>query len=255
MDQDRNFDDLADRFASRVVNSRKGQLRRAVIWRDIHQHLADRLTKSKSLDVLDVGGGAGHFSIEFASQGHRVTYNDLSEKMMEQAQSAARQKSLEQCIAWRNQPYQELEGRYDFILCHAVLEWLSEPQRLLPHLAKLLKPGGYLSFCFYNSAGRVYRNLICGNFKLLQREEPVKPDRRSLTPSNPSSLSDVLQWINVCQFNVIKSSGIRVFSDYALERRGGLQSPDDVLSMELEYGQQEPYKWLGRYLHFLMQKP
>jgi S-adenosylmethionine-dependent methyltransferase len=39
---------------------------------------------------------------------------------------------------------------FDVIICHAVLEWLADPQDALGRLSGLLKADGLLSLMFYN---------------------------------------------------------------------------------------------------------
>jgi len=177
--------------------------------------------------------------------------------MCNKAKVAAKEAGVENRMHWSNEPYQSLTLRhskaFDLILCHAVIEWLANPRLLLPALASMLRDEGNLSLCFYNPTGRVYRNLIFGNFRMLNQEGPYKTDAHSLTPSNPSTLESVRQWLESSKFKIRHESGIRVFSDYVTLERGGHQSPEEVIQMELKYSDQEPYKWLGRYLHISAQ--
>ena len=53
---------------------------------------------------------------------------------------------------------------------------------------------------------------------------------------------------------VKSQSGIRVFHDYVTTERGGNGVPEDVIEMELKYSQQEPFLWLGRYIHLMLEK-
>lgn len=247
--EDRNFDDLAERFANRIYGSRKGEIRQAVIWRDLQSIFADH----KPMRILDVGGGLGHFSIKFAEQGHTVCYNDISPVMTEKAKHLAAEKNVIQKISWYVLPYQQLihqiDAGYDLILCHAVLEWLQQPEMAISALQRLLTESGVLSLCFYNPAGMIYRNLIRGNFNRVTQQNNYQADKGSLTPDNPCSMEQVQNWLNDNRLQIDQVSGIRVFSDYVVEKRGGLQAPESVLQMELEYSHQSPYKWMGRYLH------
>jgi len=254
--QDRNFDDLADRFARRVYGGLKGDIRLAVLWADL-EPVVTRLMKDRDapLRILDVGGGLGQLAVRLAQLGHLITVNDLSPVMLDGARQRATEAGLEQNIRWNCGPYQALAGTntepFDLILCHALLEWLHEPERLIPALALLLKPAGYLSLCFYNPASIVYRNLIRGNFNWLENTPSYTADEGSLTPNNPCSIEQVRNWLTQEHFDIDTVSGMRVFSDYVVEKRGGHQMPEQVLAMELRYSRQEPYKWLGRYLHIL----
>lgn len=248
---DRNFDDIADHFAKRIHDSRKGQLRHAVIQRDLSRHLPDTFHASPKR-VLDLAGGLGQFAVEYALAGHEVVYNDISIKMIEKARSRAASNNVCDQITWQHSPYQDLTaariGQFDLIFCHALIEWLADPEALIPHLQSLLKNTGQLSLCFYNPAGMTYRNLIRGNFNFLNQAQP-KPDRGSLTPQNPQRYETVFSWLEAAQLEQKALSGIRVFSDYVVEKRGGLADPEAIFQMEMRYSDQPPYCYLGRYLH------
>ncbi len=251
---DKNFDSLAERFERRIHSSLKGNIRQAVIWRDLTEQIP-AINDNTPLRILDVGAGLGHFSLKLAELGHHVTYNDLSIKMMEKAQARVKATNNQHHIEWLNLPYQTLSEQYrdtfDIVLCHAVLEWLEKPEALIPAIKKLVKKEGYLSLCFYNPAGLVYRNLICGNFRYLDELESKQSDSGSLTPQNARDVQQVELWLQAAGFMTKSMSGIRVFSDYVLNKRGGHQSTEEVLLKEIEYSNKEPYKRLGRYNHIV----
>lgn len=254
--QDRNFDDIADHFAHKVANSSKGHLRRAVIEQDLrNQH--SELWQGEKHCVIDIGAGLGAWSVTMAEQGHQVVYNDISSKMTEKAKTLAAKHEKNLDISFYHLPYQQLFehcAKADLILCHAVVEWLAEPEDLFKHISAGLKPGGLLSLCFYNPAGRDMRNLIMGNFKLLNRSESVRADNGSLTPNNPSTLAQIELWLEKYQMTIEQLSGIRVFSDYTVHKRGGLAFADQVQEMELKYATQSPYNRMGRYIHIIAKK-
>lgn len=258
---DRNFDDLADHFEQRIYGGSKGELRQAVIWRDLTSALPEIECAATGgpLRVLDVGGGLGHFSVRLSQLGHTVTYNDLSPIMARKARTRASSAGVVDQIAWYTGPYQELTDQlqegFDLILCHALLEWLAEPARLIPALSPLLNPEGRLSFCFYNQAGIVYRNLIKGNFNWINNQDRYQANHNSLTPHHACTLEQVNDWLTVAGLVTSSISGIRVFSDYTVDKRGGLNTPESVFEMELNYSRLEPYKWLGRYLHIIATHP
>ena len=111
-----------------------------------------------------------------------------------------------------------------------------------------------LSLCFYNPASFEYRNLIKGNFNLLdslQEEGYTADNKKSLTPNHPVARLEVESWLQQHDYQTLLTSGLRVFHDYSPLKRGGHNNPEAVIKMELRYSQLEPYKWLGRYLHIL----
>jgi len=257
---DRNFDNLAERFEKSVYGGLKGEIRLAVLWKDL-QPVLTRLQESRSapLRILDVGGGLSQLAIRLAQQGHEVTVNDISPVMLEKAREAARELALEDNIKWLCGPYQNLpndfQGQtFDLILCHALLEWLQQPELLLPALEPLISKGGYLSLCFYNPAAKIYRNLIRGNFNWVKNEDCYTSDEGSLTPNKACSIDEVRSWLAQANLHIESDSGLRVFHDYVVVKRGGNALPDQILEMELAFSSQEPYKWLGRYLHLVARK-
>lgn len=253
---DRNFDDLAERFAKKVYGGLKGDIRLAVIWRDLEQKIPELMQANgqQPLRVLDLGGGLGQISLKLAEQGHTVVFNDISAVMVKEAQQRAEDAGISGQFQWQVGPYQALNaqalGKFDLILCHAVLEWLEKPAQMFTHLEDFCHEYSGLSLCFYNPASKIYRNLMHGNFNMLSQDTAYRSNKGSLTPNNPSEPDEVKQWLIEHDFKLEHVSGLRVFHDYALDKRGGNKNPEDVLVMELKYSQQEPFKWLGRYLHF-----
>ncbi|MDC0173197.1 methyltransferase domain-containing protein [Gammaproteobacteria bacterium] len=253
--EDRNFDDLTEKFSSKVYGGLKGDIRLAVIWRDLLA-VIPTIKHSKPIRVLDIGGGLGQMSVRFAELGHCVTYNDLSANMTAAAKRSANTAGVEDAIVWHQCAYQDLDtqelGLFDLILCHAVLEWLGKPEELLSQLIRHSSCGAFISLTFYNHNALVYRNLIRGNFKML--ESGFKADPGSLTPHSPFQPELVKNWSEKLGLKLIKSSGIRVFHDYVSTVRGGHENPQAVIDAELVYSQIEPFKWLGRYIHFVLAK-
>ena len=260
MNQDRNFDDISAHFEKKIYGGLKGEIRLAVLRHDIFGWVKSwQQTHTRPLRVLDVGAGLAQISIELAKDGHDVTINDISANMLEIAKQNAGETA--QTIIWHTCPYQQLDdkltGKYDLILCHAVLEWLAEPKLIMDFFDRWLVDDraekGVLSLCFYNPASFVYRNLVMGNFNLLHNKD-FKADNGSLTPNHPVAKDEVIAWINDHHYQILHTSGLRVFHDYSPLKRGGHTNPQAVIEMEVAYSGQDPYKWLGRYLHFLVSK-
>ena len=264
---DRSFDAIADHFEKKVYGGLKGEIRLAVLRRDVFAY-AKQLSQTlgRPLRVLDVGAGLAQIALELAEQGHRVVINDISANMLEKAKASANQTGQCLDIAWYVCPYQALENKlatdhasddehtidkFDLILCHALLEWLAEPEAVMDFFDRQLADHGVLSLCFYNPASFDYRNLIMGNFNLLDKADYRADNKKSLTPNHPVAKEEVTSWLQQHDYQIVLESGLRVFHDYAPLKRGGHNDPEAVIRMELRYSQQEPYKWLGRYLHVM----
>ena len=269
--EDRNFDTIADHFEKKVYGGLKGEIRLAVLRRDIFEYSAQMSNRlGRPLRILDVGAGLAQIAIELATQGHRVVINDISANMLEKAKASAALIDENLDITWYVCPYQALEdkltkdneqkstgdavnasAKFDLIMSHALLEWLAEPAMVMDFFDRQLAAHGALSLCFYNPASFDYRNLIMGNFNLLDNTDYKADNKKSLTPNHPVAKEEVESWLTAHSYHIVRASGLRVFHDYAPLKRGGHNDPDAVIRMELRYSQQEPYKWLGRYLHIM----
>lgn len=272
---DRSFDDVADHFAKKVYGGLKGDIRLAVLRRDILEYVKNMSEElGRPLRVLDVGAGLAQIAIQLAALGHTVVINDISANMLDKAKDSITFQDTLDNITWHACPYQQLEDKlaadkiiddenndadkFDFILCHALLEWLADPREIMDFFDRQLTSNGALSLCFYNPASFVYRNLIMGNFNLLDsllEDDGYKADnKKSLTPNHPVAKVEVESWLQQHDYQIVLESGLRVFHDYAPLKRGGHNNPDDVIRMELRYSNQEPYKRMGRYLHILARR-
>lgn len=260
---DRSFDAIADHFEKKVYGGLKGEIRLAVLRRDIFEY-STQMSEAlgRPLRILDVGAGLAQIAIELAAQGHSVVINDISANMLEKAKASAEKIDKKLDITWYVCPYQALEEKlaeqkkekFDLIMSHALLEWLAEPAAVMDFFDQHLTDGGALSVCFYNPASFDYRNLIMGNFNLLDNTDYKADNKKSLTPNHPVAKEEVESWLKAHDYQTVRSSGLRVFHDYAPLKRGGHNDPDAVIRMELRYSQLEPYKWLGRYLHILAKR-
>ncbi|NQD92064.1 methyltransferase domain-containing protein [Pseudomonas sp. CrR25] len=243
---DRHFDELASRFAEKIYGGAKGAIRLAVLQADLAEALPDR-----PLRVLDIGAGLGHMALWLAQRGHSVTLAEPAEPML----AGARQRfaAAGQTATFIQAPWQELLGQlnepFDLVLCHAVLEWLAEPQAILPVLHQLCEPAGWLSLAFYNKDALIYRNLLKGHFRKLRKAE-FAGEKHSLTPQQPLDPRELAAQL-ADLWRVESQSGVRVFHDYMPREFQTKAEPLDLLEMELAYRRHPSFAGLGRYLHWI----
>ncbi len=257
--QDRNFDELAKRFKKNVYGGLKGEIRLAVLNRDGQACLPVKPfgASDKRWRVLDAGGGQGQFSLQLAQAGHEVVICDISAEMLKLAEEKVVELGLQNKVSLVHAAIQELpeklgDCQFDLVICHAVMEWLQEPQSLLPCLLRYLKPQGYISLTFYNLNSLIYKNLLRTNFKKILKQDDAG-QRGSLTPINPMDPEQVLAWVGQLPVTLLAHSGIRVFHDYIFNDEHREREPNTLVQLELQLSQQEPYRSLGRYQHLLMQ--
>lgn len=254
--QDRNFDDLADKFSQNIYGTRKGQVRQAIIWDELNAILPT--LPAGPLTVLDAGGGVGQISSGLAAQGHQVLLCDLSGEMLKLAAAHAHSAGVSHNMQFKQisaqQVGEHLDKPVDLVLFHAVLEWVADPLAVLQALWHTLKPGGVLSLMFYNAHGLTFRTLTFGNFGYL-RANMNKRKKRTLSPDFPRDPDDVQRWLTQCGFITEQRAGIRVFSDYMKPQPGAGKSVEEIIEMERRYCRQEPFLSLGRYIHVTARKP
>ncbi|WP_176287452.1 tRNA uridine 5-oxyacetic acid(34) methyltransferase CmoM [Vibrio sp. JPW-9-11-11] len=256
--EDRNFDDIAHKFAKNIYGSDKGEIRQVIVWEDLQQILDALAGGENRLDILDAGGGLAQMSQKLAELGHQIALCDLSSEMLQLAQRDIAKNGLLEQYRFIHSPVQSIEQhltkKVDVVLFHAVMEWLADPRPALETVLNQVKPGGMASVMFYNHHGLVYKNVVCGNIPHVLDGMPHRK-RFKLQPQKGLKPEQVYQWIEQAGFTICGKSGIRCFSDYIGDRQYmGDYQPEDVLALERQLCRQEPYLSLGRYIHVWAQK-
>ena len=255
---DINFDQLSERFQKKIYGTTKGRVRLEVLWRDISEFIPD-VNSNHVLQILDAGCGMAQVSARLAELGHHIVLNDISQSMLDTACDVLSQHDVKHEYTVLHQPLQQLSetyaGEFDLVLNHAVLEWLEKPREAVDELIKLTRPGGFISLMFYNIHSIVYRNLVRGNLRKVERADWAGTGEGSLTPINPLEPKDVIQWIQDAGLSVESKSGVRVFQDYLLRDIRAQVSDDDIVKAEVEFSRKEPYLELGRYIHLICKRP
>lgn len=255
MSNDRNFDDLAHRFTDNIYGSPKGQIRLAILKEDLDSFLC-RFPENTCLRVLDAGCGLGYMALYLAERGHEVVLCDHSAEMLQRARQTFAEQAPGANVTFIESPLQSLpqhvDGKFDLVLFHAVLEWVTQPRQVLQQLLALLQANGYFSLLFYNRNSLVFRNLLRGNFRKVASDQ-FAGDPNSLTPTNPLMPEDVYGWLESMGLSVLTRTGVRILYDYLprdiLEQR----SLEDILEMERRHCRQNAFIDLGRYVHVLSQ--
>lgn len=256
--EDRNFDDLAEKFSRKIYADKKGQIRLAVVWRDLKEFLPE-LAGDGALNILDAGGGPGHISAELALQGHHVVHSDPSVNMLKMAEINAKELGVKEgAIDYRLEKVQEHSPlffkSYDVVIFHAVLEWLGDPFSVLTWLLQYVRPGGALSLLFYNRHSVILTNLFKGNFRKVQRGD-LGGSKRSLTPINPINPDNVYTFLQRSDYSIEVVSGVRVFNDYMSKATRDQRSLEDTLELEFMFCREVPYRSIARYIHVIARAP
>ncbi len=121
--------------------------------------------------ILDAGGGTGAFAIPLARVGYNVTVVDQSADWLEYARSKADAAGVDLDLV--NIGLESLIdaglGRFDAILCHAVLMYVEDPAVVLRQLLSAAAPGAVLSLLEKNRDGIALRPGLQGDYAEARR--------------------------------------------------------------------------------------
>lgn len=246
---DQSFDSIAKKFESNIYGSTKGKLRHELLL----YYISDNIDlNSAKLSILDAGGGTGVMSDEFLKLGHDVVLNDISPESLEMAKSKIGEHPD---IDYSLSEIRSLncEKKFDFVICHAVLEWLNKPLDAVDHLLELIKPGGHLSLSFFNRDAKLFGNLLYGNFDYVS-SGMVNKNTVRLNPDMLLTPKDILRHLESKAVSIIHRAGIRCIHDYLQDRTMQTSRYDELKEMEITFGKQHPYCWLGKYFHLIIVK-
>lgn len=115
----------------------------------ILQHLA-RWTRERRGSALDLGAGLGGYTVALQSAGYSVVSVDRDVSSLRAITAAAHGVEADALAL----PFGG--DAFDLVLCASLIEHVGSPERLLPEIARVLRPGGicYLSFPpFYSPVG------------------------------------------------------------------------------------------------------
>jgi S-adenosylmethionine-dependent methyltransferase len=247
--QDQSFDTFADKFEKNIYGSTKGQLRHELLVHYLHDIIP---LYGNSLDILDAGGGTGVMTEMMLNLNHRVTLSDISLEVLSLAKNKVGN-NINLNIQHMDILSLSAEKKYDLVICHAVLEWLRDPFKVLHKLVDLVKPGGHLSLSFFNHDAQLFGNMLYGNFDYVEQGMTSKNIVR-LSPNNPQKPKAILSELETLPVKVIKKAGIRCFHDYLKLPEKRVSEYERLKKLEIQYGSVEPYLWLGKYFLIIIQK-
>lgn len=120
---------------------------------ELHSPLAERwmdeickyLPQKRGLNILDVGCGAGFFSILLAKEGHKVVGTDLTKEMIERSKILAREERADGCFLVMDAEKLEFQaGRFDVVISRNLTWTLPNPKKAYREWFRVLKKGGIL---------------------------------------------------------------------------------------------------------------
>src|SRR3954470_9647203 len=253
---------LADKFADQAYASVKGYVRTFVL----HQQLLEHLPPAPAT-VLDVGGGAGHQSFPLAAAGYDVTLLDPSPAMLAKARQRYEQLPVE---AQRRVALVEADGehahdavdgrRFDAVLCHGVLGYLDQPDRIVDQLCACAPPGGIVSIMTANAHASAVRPALERRWHDALASFDARTEIGVLgVPGRADTVEEISELISASGVQPERWYGVWLFVDW-LEFGGAQLDPTDreqlaaTAAVELEASRRDPYRQLSRVFHLVGRK-
>lgn len=246
------FSDLAERYLA-TGETLRGVVRHALVARQLGEHLP----QPPAL-IADVGGGAGYQTIPLARKGYSVTLLDPSRTMLREARRALA--SEEEAVQRRvrliegagEQALALLGGEsFDAVLCHGVLPYVEDPYPLIQALASLGHPGAVVSVLAKNAAALVVRPALEGRYKdALAAFDADRDLGRLGVVTRGDTVADLSRLFRRVGVETIRWYGVRVFTDHLGDRPPKVNLRD-VMQLEWEAGQRDPYRSVARLNHLV----
>ena len=249
------FSDLADRY-----NSTGGILRQVVRHELVDRGLAEHLVPPPAR-IADVGGGAGQQAIPLSRKGYAVTIIDPSKEMLAEARlRLAREDEDVRRWVWLvegtgERTHETLFGEtFDVMLCHGVLMYLEDPGPMIRALSALLRPGGIVSVLAKNATALAMRSALEGRYQDALSSLKVERDRGRLgVITRGDTVENLYERFREAGVEELRWYGVRVFIDHLGDRMPGEDLPE-VLELEWEVGQRDPYRSVARLIHLVGRK-
>lgn len=213
----------------------------------------EQLDNIKDRRVLDYGSGNGCTASHFAAE-NDVTAIEPDEVMLRDrvTENAYRQikGGLEALDAFE-------DGAFDAVLCHNVLEYAADREKIVRAFARILKKGGVLSVVKHNRAGRVMQMVVLlNNFDhALELLEGKDGRARQFGAIRYYGDADIPEWSGGA-FRVEKIHGMRAF--WCLQQNQEVQREEawqeKMLSIERKVSDIDDYRAIAFFHHLILRK-
>jgi S-adenosylmethionine-dependent methyltransferase len=233
--------------------------RTAAVWAVLRRELGRNT--GRELTVLDVGGGTGGFAVPIAQSGHRVTVVDASPDAL----AALTRRAADAGVADRVRAVQGdgdalaglvEPGSVDLILCHAVLEVVDDPVKVVAAIAAALRPGGAVSLLVAGRAAAVLGRAFNGHLDVASALL-TDPDGRAGGRDNLRRRYDVetaSALLRSAGLVVEETHGVRVLADL-LPAVVVEDDPQAMIELELALSERPPFRDIASQLHVFARRP
>ena len=120
------------------------------------------LKKTDVRHIVEIGAGTGHWTSFFADQGFCITATDVSDKMIEVALAKKISNTVFMQADATNLPFPD--NSVDAIVAVTSIEFVSDRDKAIEEIKRVLKPGGYFIIGTLN---------LKGSFSAIRKDSPV----------------------------------------------------------------------------------
>ncbi len=211
------------------------------------------LPNDEKLNILDYGAGFCVTASHYAEH-HNVTAYEPNPEMFEK-----RVDGYYTLITTQNDLDKLDKNSFDIVICHNVLEYVSNPIEILKEITKFLKPNGILSIVKHNLKGRILAQAVfsddpAGALNLLNSQSD---NGNNLFGKRGTYGNDML--LNFAKSNGFECEnifGIRTF--FAMSTNFEIKYTDewyrDMLELEMQTCDIDEYKNISFFHHLIFKK-
>ncbi|MEU8074083.1 methyltransferase domain-containing protein [Catellatospora citrea] len=241
-----------------VAQARIAGPRTAVIWSVLRGELAGQ--DGRPLSVVDVGGGTGGFAVPLAEAGHTVTVVDPSPDALASLLRRATDAGVAERVRALQGDADSLgdlipPAAADLVLCHAVFEFVDDPDAVAQALHDALRPGGAASVLVANRAAAVLSRAVAGQWQAaaaLLADAQARVTGRD-TVRRRFDLIGAEALLAEAGLHVEQAHGVRVVADLVPGVVADAD-PEALLAFELAASAVPPYRDVATQLHLLARR-
>lgn len=254
-DEHDRFEAGASRYAD-YLQTVEGRLRLDLAWMNLSDVL--KHFEAGSGRALDVGGGTGALALRLASSGWEVTVVDSSASMLALAAEGARRAGG---VAGGRVSFKQAEASgvaalfgadsFDLVVCHNVVEYVTDAAALTRSLAEVARPGAHVSVLARNRAGEVLRDAIKLHDLDAARNALTAEEVRESLYGGPARVFDARSLRALAEdagLEVVAERGVRVVADYLPAAFFAVEGAyERLLDFEHDIGARPEFAAVARY--------
>jgi len=155
---------------------------------DVERERTFILEKSKPIkgDILEIGTGKGHFTMELAKKGYSFTSIDISVEEQKFARLNVKYLKLDKQVKFRIDDAEDLSFKnesFDVVFAINVIHHLKKPFKATDEFARVTKPNGKIILSDFNKEG----------FKMMDKIHAVKGRKHKTGEVALDEISDYLR--------------------------------------------------------------